>query len=128
MTKDPVCGMEIEEDYAFSSQTISGKVYYFCSKVCEEKFLSDPSKYTVEPATTSQSTDSAGSGSIATDAKCSFGNDWRRDSFGHRTNRDTSIRDNLLRVLPKHCTSAPGSKRSPSCYGKYCDRTRPHLL
>jgi P-type Cu+ transporter len=58
MTKDPVCGMEIEEASAFSSQTINGKVYYFCSKACEDKFLSGPDKYTVEPAATPQSADS----------------------------------------------------------------------
>jgi Cu+-exporting ATPase len=61
MTKDPVCGMEIEETSAFSSQTIDAKVYYFCSKACEEKFLSETSKYAAEPAAANQSADSAGS-------------------------------------------------------------------
>jgi P-type Cu+ transporter len=59
MTKDPVCGMEFEETSAFSSQTIDGNVYYFCSKVCEKKFLSETSKYSAEPAATNQSADSA---------------------------------------------------------------------
>lgn len=53
--------MEIEEGSAFSSQMINGKVYYFCSKACEGKFLSDPGKYAVEPVATPQSPDPAGS-------------------------------------------------------------------
>jgi Cu+-exporting ATPase len=44
MTKDHVCGMKIEEGSAFSSQTIEGKTYYFCSQACEQKFLADPTK------------------------------------------------------------------------------------
>ncbi|MBI2486377.1 MAG: cation transporter [Deltaproteobacteria bacterium] len=57
MTKDPVCGMEIEESSAFSSHTIEGQTYYFCSKACEEKFLADRRKYTVEPTAKSQAVD-----------------------------------------------------------------------
>ncbi|MEW6143519.1 MAG: heavy metal translocating P-type ATPase [Thermodesulfobacteriota bacterium] len=61
MTRDPVCGMEIEESSAFSSRTVDGKVYYFCSKACEEKFLSEPGKYTVEPSATLNPVESVGS-------------------------------------------------------------------
>ena len=124
MTKDPVCGMEIEETSAFSSQTIDGKVYYFCSKACEEKFLSDPGEYVDDPVVIPRYPDSTGSKG----AKCSFGNDRRRVSTGHRATRNTCLWDNVLRVLPKHCKSTPGSKRSSPCNGKYNNRARPHLL
>jgi len=38
MTKDPVCGMEVNEKKAKFKLVKSGKKYYFCSKNCYDKF------------------------------------------------------------------------------------------
>jgi len=38
MAKDPVCGMEVDESKALKSEK-EGKVYFFCSKNCQDKFL-----------------------------------------------------------------------------------------
>jgi Cu+-exporting ATPase len=38
MSKDPICGMEIDESKAVKLEK-DGKIYFFCSKNCEDKFL-----------------------------------------------------------------------------------------
>jgi Cu2+-exporting ATPase len=43
--KDPVCGMELEPETAFSKTEYAGKTFYFCSKQCELKFKENPEKY-----------------------------------------------------------------------------------
>ncbi len=45
LTTDPVCGMKIEPEKAYSKFSYKGQVFYFCSKDCEEKFKRDPQKY-----------------------------------------------------------------------------------
>ncbi|MCF6154361.1 MAG: YHS domain-containing protein [Candidatus Brocadia sp.] len=45
--KDPVCGMEVNKEKAVKLEH-DGKTYYFCSKMCEESFKKDPSKYLKE--------------------------------------------------------------------------------
>jgi Cu+-exporting ATPase len=45
MTKDPVCGMEIDESRAKTS-TIAGHTYYFCCDACKKKFDREPAKFT----------------------------------------------------------------------------------
>ena len=45
MTKDPVCGMSIEENKAAATVTHQGRTYYFCSESCRSKFLQDPQRY-----------------------------------------------------------------------------------
>ncbi len=42
MTKDPVCGMGVDEQKAAASSKYGEKTYYFCSANCEGKFLEDP--------------------------------------------------------------------------------------
>ena len=39
MTKDPVCGMTVDEASALHAQR-DGKTFYFCSEHCRQKFLS----------------------------------------------------------------------------------------
>lgn len=46
MVKDPVCKMMIDEKNAVASSTHKGKTYYFCAKVCKEKFDKEPEKFT----------------------------------------------------------------------------------
>ncbi len=45
MTKDPVCNMNIDEKKAAATSEYKGITYYFCSKICKEKFDKDPEKY-----------------------------------------------------------------------------------
>ena len=45
IVKDPVCGMELEPEMAYSKIEYEGRVVYFCSKSCEEKFGRNPEKY-----------------------------------------------------------------------------------
>ena len=39
MQKDPMCGMEVDEDKAVRAKK-QGKTFYFCSRHCKDKFLS----------------------------------------------------------------------------------------
>jgi len=45
MTKDPVCGMQIDESETIGQRDYKGKTYYFCSLLCRDAFDKDPSKY-----------------------------------------------------------------------------------
>ncbi len=45
MVKDPVCGMDIEPTDAFAKEEFEGKLYYFCSATCQDKFKAEPEKY-----------------------------------------------------------------------------------
>lgn len=40
-TKDPICGMTVDESTALHSQR-DGKTFYFCSNNCLQKFLATP--------------------------------------------------------------------------------------
>ncbi|MEM2189768.1 MAG: copper-translocating P-type ATPase [Nitrososphaerota archaeon] len=45
LVKDPVCGMTIDPNTAFSKIEHGGRIFYFCSKMCEEEFKKNPKKY-----------------------------------------------------------------------------------
>ena len=45
MAKDPVCGMEVNEETARFKLEHMGKTYYFCNKMCKETFDKNPMKY-----------------------------------------------------------------------------------
>src|ERR1700674_4299525 len=45
MEKDPVCGMTVDPSRAKATHEHSGKMYYFCSAGCKEKFSTDPARY-----------------------------------------------------------------------------------
>ena len=45
MAKDPVCGMEVDENQAAAKVEHMGKTYYFCSLGCKTAFEKDPHKY-----------------------------------------------------------------------------------
>lgn len=45
MAKDPVCNMNVYEKKAAAISVYKGKTYYFCAKVCKEKFDKEPEKY-----------------------------------------------------------------------------------
>jgi len=41
MTRDPVCGMEIDPQTAVDTREYEGQTYYFCSSSCVEQFDAD---------------------------------------------------------------------------------------
>ena len=45
VTTDPVCGMKVEPEKAYSNIEDEGYVIYFCSRNCEEEFKKNPKKY-----------------------------------------------------------------------------------
>jgi len=45
LVTDPVCGMKIEPESAYSKVDYGGRTIYFCSKICEEEFRKNPKKY-----------------------------------------------------------------------------------
>lgn len=44
MKKDPVCGMQVDEKNAVSSQK-GGQTQYFCSTDCKNKYENNPEQY-----------------------------------------------------------------------------------
>jgi P-type Cu+ transporter len=42
MAKDPVCGMEVNEQEAIGRLEYEGKPYFFCSAVCMDEFKDNP--------------------------------------------------------------------------------------
>jgi YHS domain-containing protein len=45
MAKDPVCGMQVDEDKAAATDDFEGKTYRFCSTACKERFQESPHRY-----------------------------------------------------------------------------------
>ncbi len=45
VTADPVCGMTVDPEEAYSKVEHEGDVFYFCSRKCEEEFKKNPEKY-----------------------------------------------------------------------------------
>ena len=45
MAKDPVCGMQVNEQAAAGKSEHKGKAYYFCSPACKAAFDKNPEKY-----------------------------------------------------------------------------------
>jgi len=48
MTKDPVCGMDINPKPAAAKSEQGGQTYYFCSTDCKQKFDQNPQAYTAK--------------------------------------------------------------------------------
>ena len=45
MTKDPVCGMEVDEKKTTAKISHGGHTYHFCGEGCQAKFKAKPVKY-----------------------------------------------------------------------------------
>jgi YHS domain-containing protein len=45
MSKDPVCGMMVDEKTAAGKSEYNGKTYYFCAPGCKTKFDQNPQRY-----------------------------------------------------------------------------------
>jgi YHS domain-containing protein len=50
MVKDPVCGMEVDEQKAKEKTQYEGKTYYFCSRSCRQEFEQNPQNYVTQSA------------------------------------------------------------------------------
>jgi YHS domain-containing protein len=50
MTKDPVCGMEVNEKQAAAKAQYGGQTYYFCCPDCKAAFEKEPAKYAAKPS------------------------------------------------------------------------------
>jgi len=51
VTKDPVCGLNVDESKAKAAgfqSTFNNQTYYFCSKGCEQHFVKNPERYAVK--------------------------------------------------------------------------------
>ena len=48
--KDPVCGMDVEEEEAVAGLEYEGQVYYFCNRECMKKFEANPAEYVKKAA------------------------------------------------------------------------------
>jgi uncharacterized protein len=60
MAKDPVCGMQVDEQGSPSS-SYQGKTYYFCGQSCKDEFDEDPARFIGKESTQSQSGKAGGS-------------------------------------------------------------------
>src|SRR6516162_5541889 len=49
--KDPVCGMMVDPEKAARKVEHHGKMYYFCSSRCAERFQNEPEKFLAAPGT-----------------------------------------------------------------------------
>jgi|HubBroStandDraft_1064217.scaffolds.fasta_scaffold945956_2 YHS domain-containing protein len=54
MTKDPVCGMQVDENKAAATSSYQGKKYSFCGQECKNKFDSEPQRYAQQQDTQKQ--------------------------------------------------------------------------
>ena len=45
MSKDPVCGMMVDEKRAVATAVYQGTTYYFCAQMCKRTFEQAPEKY-----------------------------------------------------------------------------------
>src|SRR5690349_2669575 len=45
MTKDPVCGMQVDEKKNLPSSNYQGTKYTFCAQGCKDKFDRNPQQY-----------------------------------------------------------------------------------
>lgn len=45
LAKDPVCGMDVDEEKAAATSEYKGKTYHFCCNACKAAFDKDPEKY-----------------------------------------------------------------------------------
>lgn len=51
LARDPVCGMDINPNFAAAHSDYHGQTYYFCSLTCKDAFDKDPAAYLNTDAT-----------------------------------------------------------------------------
>lgn len=45
MAKDPICGMQVNENSIAAKSEYLGKTFYFCCNGCKKAFDANPAKY-----------------------------------------------------------------------------------
>jgi len=50
MQKDPVCGMQVDEQKSQGKTDYQGKTFYFCSDICKQQFDQNPQRYVIQQA------------------------------------------------------------------------------
>ena len=45
MAKDPICGMDVDEQTAKHTAVYQGQTYYFCAPGCKRTFEQDPAQF-----------------------------------------------------------------------------------
>jgi Cu+-exporting ATPase len=45
MSRDPVCGMMVDEKTAAGKSEYQGQTIYFCAAICKTRFDENPAKY-----------------------------------------------------------------------------------
>jgi Cu+-exporting ATPase len=50
MSKDPVCGMQVDEMQAKATAQHQGRTFYFCSPECRQQFQQEPDRYARQTA------------------------------------------------------------------------------
>jgi YHS domain-containing protein len=48
MARDPVCGMQVNEQTAAAQSQYGNREYYFCSEDCKRQFDQHPDRYAQE--------------------------------------------------------------------------------
>jgi YHS domain-containing protein len=48
LVKDPVCGMDIEENKTDLKHEHKGEIYFFCNSSCKQTFEENPEQYAQE--------------------------------------------------------------------------------
>lgn len=54
MARDPVCGMDVDEQTAAATAEYQGTTYYFCAPGCKKAFEKEPEKYLQNTASTDE--------------------------------------------------------------------------
>lgn len=50
MARDPVCGMQVDEQQAVATAQHQGRTFYFCSTDCRQQFQQAPEQYARQSA------------------------------------------------------------------------------
>jgi YHS domain-containing protein len=46
LSRDPVCGTDVDPEGAPARSVYRGVTYFFCTRICRDEFESDPVRYT----------------------------------------------------------------------------------
>lgn len=49
MSKDPVCGMLLDDERAAAAVSHRGETFLFCSLACRDRFVGDPERFATPP-------------------------------------------------------------------------------
>jgi len=99
MTKDPICGMTVDEATALRAER-NGEAFYFCSEHCRIKFLAE-----AQPAKLAQSSHSGGKAESAPVPHDCCGSHEPHD-HSHSAHGDTTVKPSLAKRY--FCPMCPG--------------------